>query len=110
MSQPILEIAQIYIKPGTQSAFEAAIEQAYPYLQQTEGYLDHQLRRCLEQECCYLLLVNWESLDAHLINFRQSQQFQSWRALLSPYFEQPPEVKHYQLVDVIVPQSVNSIS
>jgi hypothetical protein len=34
----ILEVAQFEITPGSEAAFEAAIAQAFIYLQQTDGY------------------------------------------------------------------------
>ncbi len=95
---PVLEVAQLEVLPGSEAAFEAAIAQAFVYLQQTEGYQQHQLQRCLEHPQKYLLLVQWGSLEAHLVNFRQSENFVRWRALISPYFAQPPQVLHYQLL------------
>ncbi|MDX2270510.1 MAG: antibiotic biosynthesis monooxygenase [Cyanobacteriota bacterium] len=92
----VLEIAILEIKPGTTAAFEVAIAQAFPYLTQTEGYRRHHLRRCLEDPHQYALLIYWDSLEAHLVNFRQSPQFEQWRSLIGSYFAQPPQVLHYQ--------------
>ncbi len=44
-----------------------------------------------------LLLVQWDTLEAHTKGFRESQNFIEWRALLGPYFAAPPEVHHYKL-------------
>ncbi|MEN9236623.1 MAG: antibiotic biosynthesis monooxygenase family protein [Thermostichus sp. DG_1_6_bins_120] len=93
---PILEVAQLQVNPGSEAAFEAAIDQAFAYLRQTDGYQQHQLHQCIEQPQQYLLLIQWGSLDAHLVNFRQSENFVRWRALIGPYFLQPPQVLHYQ--------------
>lgn len=95
---PVLEVAQFEVSPGSEAAFEAAIAQAFVYLQQTDVYRQHQLQRCLEHPQQYLLLVHWGSLEAHLVNFRQSENFVRWRALLEPYFARPPQVLHYQLL------------
>lgn len=95
---PVLEVAHFEVSPGSEAAFEAAIAQAFVYLQQTDGYRQHQLQRCLEHPQQYLLLVHWGSLEAHLVNFRQSENFVRWRTLLEPYFARPPQVLHYQLL------------
>ncbi|MCF2969850.1 antibiotic biosynthesis monooxygenase [Synechococcus sp. Nb3U1] len=97
-TSPVLEVAWLEITPGSEAVFEAAIVQAFVYLQQTDGYRQHQLQRCLEHPQHYLLLIQWGSLEAHLVNFRQSENFVQWRALIGPYFAQPPQVLHYQLL------------
>ena len=46
----------------------------------------------------YLLLVEWERLDAHTFDFRQSAHYQEWRALLRHFYEPFPLVEHFQTV------------
>jgi len=40
-------------------------------------------------------LVEWESIEAHEIGFRQSPQYNEWKALLHHYYEPFPQVLHY---------------
>lgn len=94
----ILEAAQIHVKPAEQSAFEDAMRRAAPVIARTTGYLSHTLQRCLETPGRYLLLVQWETLEAHTVNFRQSPAFGEWRAIIGPFFANPPIVEHYQEV------------
>ncbi|HSW04378.1 antibiotic biosynthesis monooxygenase family protein [Aquabacterium sp.] len=94
----ILEGAVFHIPVAQQAAFEAAFEQAQRVLARARGYLAHELQQCLEQPQRYLLLVEWESLEHHETGFRQSADFQHWRALIGPFFAEPPQVAHYQLV------------
>ena len=61
------------------------------------GYLSHELKRCLEQENRYLLLVRWERLE-HTVGFRQSAAYGEWKALLHHFYDPFPTVEHY--VDV----------
>ena len=35
-----------------------------------EGYIHHELKRCLEDSHKYVLLVKWETLEDHTIGFR----------------------------------------
>ncbi len=94
----VLEVARLYIQPETQLAFETAIQEGYQYLSATEGYQHHQLRRCIEDPTEYLLTIAWDSVDAHMVNFRQSANFERWRELISPYLVRAPDVFHYELV------------
>lgn len=94
----VLEVVRIQVDPAQRSKFEAAIAQAYRCLQVTEGYLSHRLFYCIEAEGSYLLQIEWVSLAAHLVNFRQSPQFEQWRGLIGSYFVSPPEVLHYTCI------------
>lgn len=92
---PVLEVVTFQIVIWQAEEFEKAIGSAFQYLTATPGYLSHELRVCLEDEYQYLLLIHWESLEAHLVNFRESENFQQWRNLISPFFASPPQVFHY---------------
>jgi len=96
----ILEIAEIHVQEGTGEQFEAGLkESAEKYISKTEGYTKHELRRSMEEPTRYILLVTWETLDAHMVNFRESDTFPKHRALISPYFAQPPNIQHFELVE-----------
>ena len=47
-----------------------------------DGYISHQLQKCIEKGNRYILLVNWQTLEDHTIGFRESEQYQEWRRLL----------------------------
>lgn len=91
----ILEVAILDVTPGQQGEFEDAFAQAQQIIAGMPGYLSHQLQRCLESPGRYLLLVNWETLEDHTEGFRQSPQYQEWKALLHHFYEPFPEVQHY---------------
>ncbi len=91
----ILEVAMLDIKPGLKTEFEAAFGEAQKIISSMEGYLSHQLQRCLENEGKYLLLVNWESLEAHTEGFRGSEEYQEWKKLLHHFYDPFPTVEHY---------------
>lgn len=94
----ILEAGYVFIKPGQEIEFEEKFKQATQYIAATKGYIRHQLQRCIEQENKYLLLVEWESVEAHMVNFRQSKNFVEWRKLIGSYFESPPNMEHFNFV------------
>lgn len=93
----VLEIATIDIKPGTNADFERHLELAQSVISRSPGYLGHQFQHCMEQSNRYVLLIRWETLEAHTVGFRTSDLFTEWRGLIGPYFESPPAVQHFQL-------------
>ena len=94
----ILEVVILNIIPGQEKEFEAAFEKASPIISSMGGYLWHQLQHCLEAENRYLLLVQWETLEAHTLGFRGSAEYQEWRKLLHPFYDPFPTVEHYEVV------------
>lgn len=94
----ILEAAVIQVRAGEEHAFDEAMRRAAPVIAGSRGYLRHELRRCLETKGRYLLLVHWETLEAHTIGFRESPHFAEWRAIIGPFFAGPPSVEHYESV------------
>lgn len=94
----VLEAAILQVVPGQEHAFEEAMLRAAPVIAATPGYIRHELRRCMETKGRYLLLVQWETLEAHTVAFRESPRFGEWRAIIGPFFAAPPNVEHYASV------------
>jgi heme-degrading monooxygenase HmoA len=94
----ILEVAVLDVKSGLTDEFETAFAIASTIIRSMPGYLTHELRRCIETENRYLLLVHWQTLEAHTIGFRQSPEYQTWRSLLHHFYEPFPVVEHYEIV------------
>jgi|SRR5688572_3704623 heme-degrading monooxygenase HmoA len=94
----ILEVAILDVIPNQERDFEAAFAQASPIISSIAGYVSHQLQRCVEKQNRYILLVNWETLEAHTIAFRSTEQYQEWRKLLHHFYDPFPAVEHYQLI------------
>jgi heme-degrading monooxygenase HmoA len=99
----ILEVAVLDIGNGTCDEFEAAFHKASPLISCIPGYISHELRRGLEKSNRYILLVNWQTLEAHTIGFRQSSEYQQWRALLHHFYHPFPIVEHYDLPLISTP-------
>lgn len=92
----ILEIALLNVKAGQTESFEASFRQASAIISGMNGYGGHELRKCVEDRQKYALLVHWESLEDHTIGFRESTQYQEWKALLHQYYDPFPVVEHYE--------------
>jgi heme-degrading monooxygenase HmoA len=91
----ILEVAVLNLKPGTAAQFEAAFAQAAGIIASMSGYISHELLHCLENQDRYILLVRWQTLENHTVGFRQSPQYQEWKALLHHFYDPFPVVEHY---------------
>jgi len=66
----ILEVAILYILEGKERNFESDFKIASKYISSIAGYINHSLNKCIEVDCKYILLVNWENLESHTIGFR----------------------------------------
>jgi heme-degrading monooxygenase HmoA len=97
----ILEQAVFAITPGSEGDFEAAVEQAKELVAQVHGFRSLSLLRGLEQPSTYLLLIEWDALEDHLVGFRESELFPRWRELIGPYFASTPVVQHFGAAVVI---------
>jgi heme-degrading monooxygenase HmoA len=94
----ILEAALLMVRPGLEAEFEQAFTQASPIIASIEGYRGHQLQHCVEVPNRYLLLVQWETLEAHTVGFRGSPQYQEWKQLLHHFYDPFPVVEHFTQV------------
>jgi len=90
----ITEIAQIDVKPGMEAEFENGVKAAAPIFKRAKGCRGMELRRSIEKPQRYRLLVDWETVEHHTVDFRGSPDFQEWRKLVGHCFASPPEVEH----------------
>jgi len=90
----IFEIAEIEVLPGQEEAFEAGVRQAAPLFQRAKGCRGMELQRSIEKPSHYKLVVKWDSVEDHMVHFRESADFQEWRRLAGPHFAMPPVVGH----------------
>jgi heme-degrading monooxygenase HmoA len=91
----VLEVALITVKDGQADEFAAAYAQARPILAATDGCRSVRMTHGIESPSRFVLLVEWDSVEAHDQNFRATDRFGQWRALIGPYFDGPPNVEHF---------------
>lgn len=95
----ILEVADIRIPAGQQAAFDEAIRRGVDtVISQAKGFRGYKVNRGVESPERYLLMIWWDTLEDHTVGFRQSPAFAAWRAIVGPFFAQPPQVEHFELV------------
>lgn len=91
----ILEHAILNVRPGQGPGFETALNGALHLIAATPGFIGLEVRPCIENPDRYLLLVRWETLEAHTVGFRDSARYQEWRTLLHGFYDPFPVVEHY---------------
>ena len=95
----ILEVADIRIAPGQQAAFDEAIERGLRTVaSQAKGIRGWKVNKGIESPERYLLMIFWDTLEDHTVGFRQGPLFAQWRAIVGPFFAQPPQVEHFTLL------------
>jgi len=96
----ILEVADLRITPGQQDAFEEAIVRGITtVIAQSKGFCGWKVNHSIESPERYLLMIFWDTLEDHMVGFRQGPLFPQWRAIVGPFFAQPPQVEHFTLLD-----------
>jgi heme-degrading monooxygenase HmoA len=95
----IMETALIEVLEGQESAFEEALDSAKAVLAQAAGFNVIHVHRGIERPSVYMLALGWDTLEDHTVGFRESELFVQWRALIGPFFANPPQVEHWNLLE-----------
>lgn len=93
----ILEVAILDVIPDKTAEFEANFQKAQEIISSMNGWLGHQLQQCLELPNRYILLVRWQTLEDHIIGFRESKAYEEWKKLLHHFYSPFPVVEHYSM-------------
>lgn len=90
----VLEIAQIEVKPGLEAEFEAGVARSASLFKRAKGCRSMKLDRSIENPSNYFLVVQWETVENHTVDFRSSDDFKEWRKNVGHCFAAPPAVRH----------------
>lgn len=95
----ILELVDIRIQPGKQAEFDSAVQNGLQQvIAKAKGYKRHIINKCIETPERYVVMIYWETLENHTVDFRESPAFQEWRGIVGPFFAAPPAVEHFTLL------------
>ncbi|MEW2544435.1 cupin domain-containing protein [Streptomyces sp. NPDC047002] len=94
----VTECVALQVRPGAQEQFEARVAEAAPLFQRAAGCRSFELVRSVEDGLSYQLLIEWSTLDDHLVGFRTSEDFVRWRELVMPLLVAPPRAHHVRHV------------
>lgn len=95
----ILELADIRIQPGKEQEFDAAIQRGIEQIiSKAKGFTGFRIHKGIESPERYLLTISWQTLENHTVDFRESDTFAEWRAIVGPFFAVAPTVEHFSLL------------
>ncbi|MFE3445841.1 antibiotic biosynthesis monooxygenase family protein [Nocardia sp. NPDC059180] len=94
----ITEHALLNVVSGREADFETAFAEARAIIAAMPGFRKLTLSRSIESPSTYLLLVEWDTLENHTVGFRQSPEYQRWKALLHHFYDPFPTVEHFRSV------------
>jgi heme-degrading monooxygenase HmoA len=92
----ITEHAILNVIPGREDEFMATMERAKSIIAASPGFQALRIERGLEHPSTFLLLAEWDSLEAHTQGFRGSEAYQEWRSLLHHFYDPFPVVQHFE--------------
>ncbi len=97
MTAMVLEVG--IIETTDADGFAAAYRSVREVLATTPGCRSVRMTRGVESSARFVLLVEWDWVEAHEQNFRATDRFAAWRAAIGPYFASPPVVEHFRDVE-----------
>lgn len=90
----ITEIATLVCTPGRESDLKAAFVKARVLFNRAKGCKGVVFRRSIETPERYLVIVDWETIENHTLDFQKSEDYQTWRALVTPCLTTAPVAEH----------------
>jgi heme-degrading monooxygenase HmoA len=95
----ILELVDIRVDPAKQAEFsEAILRGVNTAIAPAKGFRGFKVNHSIETPARFLLMIYWDTLENHMVDFRGSPAFTEWRSIVGPYFVEPPQVEHFNLV------------
>lgn len=92
----VTEIAILEATPGQEDAFREGLKQARKVVEQAEGYRGSRFLQGMEKPGQFVLLIEWDSVEAHNEGFRKSERFAEWRKPFGHLLAGTPTVYHYE--------------
>ena len=95
----VLEQFVVRIEPDHQAEFEAAMERGLrTVMSRAEGCRGWSFRRSVEHPDRYQVEIRWASLEAHMTGYRQSPLAPAFRAIVTPFFAEAPQMQHLEVL------------
>ena len=92
----VVEIAVLKAKPGAAEQLREGLRAARPVIARAAGYRSSIFYQGIEEPESFILRVEWETLEAHMQDFRQSSLLQEWRSYFYHLLDGTPKVTHYE--------------
>ena len=90
----VVEKAEVGVVEGRVDEFETLLPKALQILRSAAGCNSVTASKGVEHPDMFMLLVEWDSVEAH-IACTQTSEFAEFAGLLGPFFNGPPQTVHY---------------
>jgi heme-degrading monooxygenase HmoA len=94
----ILEIVNLTVADADDSILENEFLRVHSILSEADGCVSYALLRQRENRSEYVLLITWESIEAHVEKFRTSPRRDEFVAALRRSISTSPRSAHYDVV------------
>jgi quinol monooxygenase YgiN len=91
----ILEITELKIRKEAEEEFVRNVATGVDIFRRAKGCEGVELMRSPEAPGEYRLLVLWQTIENHLVDFRGSEDFVEWRKLTAHCFAEPPVIRNW---------------
>ena len=92
----VTEIARFTAQPEKTDALLHGLQNALPVIARAAGCRSIKLMRCVEDDTIFIYEVEWETLNDHLVVFRNSPLFAEYRSHITGLFQDPVFVQHFE--------------
>jgi heme-degrading monooxygenase HmoA len=92
----VIEIALLKAKAGAADRLREGLRDARPVIARAGGYHGSVFLQGVENPESFVLQVEWETVEAHMIGFRQSPLLAEWRSHFYDLLDGAPTVTHYE--------------
>lgn len=90
----ILEMSRVRILPGSEAEFEKVFYEAVDIISTVKGFRGGALERSIDQQGLYYMMIQWEALENHLVDFPASPEAARAMPLVLPLFDGMPKADH----------------
>jgi heme-degrading monooxygenase HmoA len=92
----VIEVAMFAIDPARTDEFENEFAEGLRLLGTAPGSGGARLLRSVEEAGRYQLLVTWDSVEAHVVHFRQSPLNTKFHELIDGFLIDAPVLSHFE--------------
>ena len=93
--EPVVERCELTIKEGQEAAFIDGFRKVKHIAVDAAGATSVRLGRGVEHPSKFLLLIEWESVDAHTA-FTKTPPFKEFSGVIRAHIAEPPVMSHYK--------------
>ncbi|HVT08467.1 MAG TPA: antibiotic biosynthesis monooxygenase [Polyangia bacterium] len=91
-----VEIVLLKAKSGDAERLREGLRAGRAVIASAAGSRGSVFYQGVESPESFLLHIEWDTLEAHTVGFRQGPLFPQWRSHFQAFLESPPNMSHYQ--------------